>query len=208
MMVIKMRAFIAFDFPEELKSKLYEIQNLLKNISNKGSWVNKNNFHLTLKFLGEIDLTYVEDINKILKNISEQTRPLNIKLNELGYFNKRDNEYRVLWTGLDGDLNRLNSVYNLLEGEMDKIGFPRERRKFSPHITLVRRFKSNLDFNKIKEYVKPYLESQYVLDNLVLMKSEGIMNKRVYTPIVSYKLIKGEMDNNHRQVCGYFALAY
>ncbi|NLX63067.1 MAG: RNA 2',3'-cyclic phosphodiesterase [Tissierellia bacterium] len=188
-----MRAFIAFDFPEELKSKLYEIQNLLKNISNKGSWVNKNNFHLTLKFLGEIDLTYVEDINKILKNISEQTRPLNIKLNELGYFNKRDNEYRVLWTGLDGDLNRLNSVYNLLEGEMDKIGFPRERRKFSPHITLVRRFKSNLDFNKIKEYVKPYLESQYVLDNLVLMKSEVIMNKRVYTPIVSYKLIKGEI---------------
>jgi len=187
--VIRMRAFIAFDFPEELKDRLYEIQSMLKDISNKGSWVSKNNFHLTLKFLGEIDEVYIEDIDRILKNISANFNPLKIELNELGYFNRRNNEYRVVWSGLEGDMEVLNSIYDLLEENMQKIGFPKDSREFSPHVTLVRRYKTNLDFHKIKAYVKAYLENQYVLDNLVLMKSEVIMNKRVYTPVVSYKLI-------------------
>lgn len=195
-MVIDMRAFIAFDFPQELKNQLHEIQRKLKNISEKASWVNKDNFHLTLKFLGEIDEAYVEDIDKILKDVSKTYSPLNIKLKNLGYFNRKNGEYGVIWSGLEGDLDRLKAIYDIIEGEMNKIGFPRERRKFSPHITLGRRFRTNLDFDKIRESIVPYLESQYALENLVLMKSEVIMNKRVYTPIVSYNLI--DNNNNHR----------
>lgn len=195
-MVIDMRAFIAFNFPEQLKDNLYEIQEALKNVSNKGSWVNKNNFHLTLKFLGEIDEIYVENISKILKNISANNSPLNIKLNKLGYFYRKNNEYGVVWSGLEGDIDRLNTIYDLLEEEMSKIGFPKERRKFSPHITLVRGFRTSLDFRHIRENVKLCLGTQYVLENLVLMKSEVIMNKRVYIPITSYNLVGH--NNNHR----------
>jgi len=191
-----MRAFIAFNFPEQLKNQLYQMQNVLKSVSDSGSWVNRDNFHITMKFLGEIDEIYVEDIDKILKNISENNSPLNIRLNNLGYFNKKNNEYGVVWSGMEGDIDRLNSIYDLLEEEMCKIGFPKEKRKFSPHITLARKMRTNLDFQQIRDNVKPYLGNQYILESISLMKSEVIMNKRVYSKIVSYKLINQNI--NHR----------
>lgn len=195
-MVINMRAFIAFNFPEQLKNQLHQIQNVLRNLSDGGNWVSKDNFHITMKFLGEIEEEYVESIDRILKTISHNNAPISIKLSNLGYFNKKINEYGVVWSGLEGDIYRLNSIYNFLEEEMGKIGFPKERRKFSPHITLVRKMRTNLDFQQIKDNLKPYLRRQYVLESIALMKSEVIMNKRIYTQIVSYKLI--DQNNNHR----------
>lgn len=189
-MVVYMRAFIAFNLPEELKDRLCEIQKTLKSISNKGSWVSRENFHLTLKFLGEIDERHIKMIDKLLKDISEANPPLTINLNKLGYFNRKNNEYGVIWSGLGGDIDRLGYIYNLIEEEMGQMGFYKERRKFSPHITLARRFRANLDFHKIREDIRVYLGNNYVLENLVLMKSEVIMNKRIYTPVVSYNLIE------------------
>lgn len=192
-----MRGFIAFNFPEQLKKQLYDIQRAIKDVSNNGSWVNRANFHLTLKFLGEIDERYVENIDKVLKNISESKSQINISINSLGYFNNKNNEYKVVWAGLEGDIDDLNSIYNLLEDEMSLMGFKKEKRKFSPHITLARKVKTNLDFDEVKEKTKSYLGKENVLNNLVLMKSEVIMNRRVYTPIVSYNLIELN-KNNHR----------
>ncbi|HHV47071.1 MAG TPA: RNA 2',3'-cyclic phosphodiesterase [Tissierellia bacterium] len=191
-----MRAFIAFDFPEQLKNQLYQIQNLLKNISYGGSWVSKDNFHITLKFLGEIEEGYVEGIGRVLKTISLSNVPINIKVNNIGYFNRKNNEYGIVWLGLEGDMDRLNAIYDFIEDNMNQMGFPKERRKFSPHITLVRRMRTNMDFNKVRNIIVPYLGNQYKLDNIALMKSEVIMNKRVYTPIVSSKLI--DHNNNRR----------
>lgn len=192
-----MRAFIAFDFSEKFKSQLYEIQKSVKSFSYSGSWVSKNNFHLTLKFLGEIDNKHIEDIDKILKNISNNNEPISIQLNKLGFFNKKNNEYKVIWVGFGGELDRLISVFDKIDEQTSKIGFNKEKRKFKPHITLGRRLKTDFDFHQISEKVNTSLGKEETLKKLVLMKSEVIMNKRVYTPIVSYNLIRIN-KNNHR----------
>lgn len=192
-----MRAFIGFDFPIQLKSQLTSIQELLKKNTEKGSWVSSDNFHLTLKFLGEIDETQVDSIAAILNQLSLKHSPITVNLHSLGYFNKKNNEYGVMWLGLDGQIERINSIYIELEQEMDHIGFKKETRKFNPHITLGRRIKTHLDFSKLKGIVEPYLNIEFTLDNLVLMKSQAIMGSRVYTPIKSYKL-NSDVKNSRR----------
>lgn len=192
-----MRAFVGFDFPLQLKNQLSSIQELLKQNTEKGSWVRTQNYHLTLKFLGEIDEKQVDSIGDILKELSLRHSPITVNLHKLGYFNKKSNEYGVLWLGLDGEIERINSIYIELEQEMNHIGFKKETRKFNPHITLGRRIKTQLDFENLKEIVEPYLNIEFTLDNLVLMKSQAIMGSRVYTPIKSYKL-NSDNQNSRR----------
>ena len=192
-----MRAFVGFDFPLQLKNQLSSIQALLKQNTEKGSWVRTQNYHLTLKFLGEIDEKQVDSIGYILKELSLRHRPITVNLHKLGYFNKKSNEYGVLWLGLDGEIEKINSIYMELEQKMHHIGFEKEIRKFSPHITLGRRIKTQLDFENLKEIVEPYLNIEFTLSNLVLMKSQAIMGSRVYTPIKSYKL-NSDVKNSRR----------
>jgi len=183
-----MRTFIGFDFPIHIKNQLSSIQKILKQNIEKGSWVSSENFHLTLKFLGEIDESQVDSIDIILKQLSLKHSPITVNLHNLGYFNKKNNEYGVIWLGLEGQLERINSIHLELEEEMYHIGFEKEMRRFSPHITLGRRIKTHFDFSKLKEIAEPYLNIEFTLNNLVLMKSQAIMGRRVYTPIKSYKL--------------------
>ena len=183
-----MRAFIGFDFSEELKKRLTDIQAKLIHKTEKGSWVSNSNFHLTLKFLGEIDENQIDSIDEILKKLSTTRFPINVYLDDLGYFNKKGNEYRVVWLGLKGQIDDIDSMYHELEKEMHNIGFEKEGRRFSPHITLGRRVRTKVDFNELKVLVEPLLGERFILDNLVLMKSQVTMGKRVYTPNLSHKL--------------------
>ena len=191
-----MRAFIGFDFSKQLKDHLANIQNVIKQNTERGTWVNPSNFHLTLKFLGEIDHRQVDSIDLVLRKLSLNSLPITVSLQSLGYFNKSDDEYRVLWLGLDGQIEKINKIYKELEENMHYIGFEKENRKFSPHITLGRKIKTDVDFNLLEEMVNPYLGIEFVLDNLVLMKSEVVMRNRVYTPIKSYKF--SNKNDNHR----------
>lgn len=192
-----MRTFIGFDFCNELKNELLNVQNILKANSDKGSWVNSSNFHMTLKFLGEIDDSKVDYIDNILKEIALKSSPISINLKNLGYFDRRDNEYRVVWVGFGGEIDKLNLTYDILENMMYEIGFTKETRSFNPHITLGRRVQTKANFNILKQMIEPKLGKEYILDNLVLMKSEAIMKNRIYTPIISYNL-KQNSKKSHR----------
>lgn len=192
-----MRVFIGFDFNEKLKDELTSIQNIVKHNSAKGSWVSKPNFHITLKFLGEIDNEQLKSIDNILQRISSSNFSVTVKMNTLGYFNKKNNEYGVVWAGLCGEIERLKLIYDSIENEMSNIGFTQERRKFSPHITLGRRVILNTNFSELRKLVDSKIDREYILDNLVIMKSEVIMKRRIYTPINSYNL-KPRNKINHR----------
>jgi 2'-5' RNA ligase len=192
-----MRTFIGLEFDDKLKEKLFTIQNILKADTVKGSWVNDSNFHMTLKFLGEIKEEQIYDIGDMLENIAYSYSPIQLSLDELGYFNRKNEEYGVIWISLKNELLKLNQIYDIIEKEVQTIGFEIDTRRFKPHITIGRRIIINKPFNEIKEIVKDELKYDFILDNLALMKSEEIMNKRVYTSIKSYKL-GNNLKNNHR----------
>ena len=98
-------------------------------------WVDSEGIHLTLKFLGDIDPALVEDVLRAMEQAASGTLPFQVHLNGLGVFpNLR--RPRVLWAGVGGDMDALGALQEKVEAAMEGLAFPRERRAFSPHLTL------------------------------------------------------------------------
>ncbi|HUM35199.1 MAG TPA: RNA 2',3'-cyclic phosphodiesterase, partial [Candidatus Saccharicenans sp.] len=81
-----MRAFIAIDLTAEIKNNLAVLVNHLKPLAKNIKWTARENYHLTLKFLGEISESEMEDVKKSLDEISGRHRSFTIRLKGTGSF--------------------------------------------------------------------------------------------------------------------------
>jgi len=138
-----MRTFIAVEIPEEVKEKVGEyIDSLRELFDDNVKWVLPKNLHFTIKFLGEIkesDLSIVEDC---VSRTASDFEPFSLRLSSVGFF-PSERKPRVFWLGTDGGIDRLIDVYQELESCLESNGFDRDERTFSPHLTIgrVRKFK-------------------------------------------------------------------
>lgn len=138
--------------PEENFTQVYfKIRTQLKN--EKINWVDLNNIHITLKFFGETDENQIPQISNSLRNRAKITNPFNINITGVGVFGS-SYKPRVLWFGLGENDPLLNLGLNVL-GEMDKIGFTRDRQNFRPHLT-IGRIKYIVNRNQFNEVIAPF----------------------------------------------------
>lgn len=132
------RAFIAIEIPAQVKNTLAGLQARIKAASNcPARWVATEGMHLTLIFLGSIENTMVKPVHEAMQQASADTAPFNLQLGTLGGF-PNSNYPRVLWIGLNGDLDILAHLHTVLEKRLGMLGFKAEERLFSPHLTLAR----------------------------------------------------------------------
>lgn len=176
------RAFIGIDFESELKNDILKLQQKLKKFAIKGRWKHIDNFHLTLKFLDEINASQIKQIDEAMKKMCTGIKPFNITLSGLGTFNGRNNEVRVLWLGLEGDIANLKTLQNSVDDIMAPIGFPPEKRSYTPHVTIGQ----DIIFEDNAGVVDDFKFDPIRVDNLILFKSEQVQNKRVYTKVSQY----------------------
>lgn len=124
------RLFIAIDLPEDINNSLTAISFGLPG----ARWVAREQIHLTLRFIGEVDGSMFQDILHGLAGILGN--PLRLTIRGLGFFPPRGRP-RVLWAGLEP-----SDDLCILKGKIDRrlaeLGLAPEGRKFSPHITLAR----------------------------------------------------------------------
>ena len=132
-----MRAFIAIELSDEIKESLARLQKRLKESAADIKWVDPHNVHLTLKFLGDIEDAKIEDIKTLLDNAASQFSAFEIKLSALGAFPNEKNP-RVIWVGLSSGVAESEKIAASIESGAEKIGFPKEDRPFSAHLTLGR----------------------------------------------------------------------
>lgn len=135
-----MRTFIAIDLDEEIKKNLLSFISELDKLSRGGRsirWIKPEGMHLTLKFLGEITGEKTREIENFLKLIPEKYKSFVLKFKGTGSFPPGSKNPRVLWVGIEEE-ETLKALQFHLEGELEKLGFPREKRKFHPHLTLGR----------------------------------------------------------------------
>jgi len=127
-----MRAFIAIEMPEEIKEILLDAQ---KQINTEKAKIRPTKaFHLTLKFLGEIEEKKVEEIKSALKEIKFEK--FNTALTEIGVF-PNESYIRVVWAGLDDSENKITNLQKEVDSKIEIIGFKKDTR-FHPHVTLAR----------------------------------------------------------------------
>jgi RNA 2',3'-cyclic 3'-phosphodiesterase len=183
--MIVIRAFIGIDFESDLKDNIFQLQEKIKRYAVSGRWKYTDNFHLTLKFLGEISLRNQEQIDEAMKKICIAGKPFSLAVTGLGIFEGRD-AVRVLWLGLSGDIPELQSLYKSIDNMLVPIGFPHENRSFSPHITIGQDIVFKCKFDEIKQAIGEVQFSPFSVTGLSLIKSEQIKNKRIYTKIADY----------------------
>lgn len=132
-----MRSFIAIKLPLETKNYLSQLQAQLKAAQADVKWVEPENIHLTLKFLGEIDDGQLSGIIEILNALPLKYKGYQAVISCLGCFPKL-NFPRVIWVGLKEGGVETEGIVQDLEEKITKIGIPKEERKFSSHITIGR----------------------------------------------------------------------
>ncbi|MFZ5998159.1 MAG: RNA 2',3'-cyclic phosphodiesterase [Nitrospirota bacterium] len=131
-----MRCFIAIDMSETVKRSLGEVINRVKGSSKDIRWVPVQNVHLTLKFLGEVQEETIPAIEKSLSSVCAGFKPFSITASGIGAFPSLKHP-ATIWVGLDasGELEQLARAVDL---SMATLGFEKEERQFSPHLTIGR----------------------------------------------------------------------
>lgn len=133
----QMRLFIAVNLPDPVKKTLATIQKQLKMVPADAKWVEEENIHLTVKFLGNASEGQVSGIVSAMRNAVRGFEPFGVDLTGAGVFPGMKSP-RVLWVGLTGDIAALSLLQMTVRDSLAPLGFPPENRRFSPHLTLAR----------------------------------------------------------------------
>jgi RNA 2',3'-cyclic 3'-phosphodiesterase len=134
----ELRLFIACELPETWIGSLGEAMRELARAGLKSlRWVRPEGIHLTLKFLGDAGRHLLPDLELAMNEACAGQREFELRLAGLGSFGGRRG-VRVLWAGIDGDLEVLKRLQARVDDAVSRLGFARELRPFSPHLTLAR----------------------------------------------------------------------
>ncbi len=177
------RAFIALDIPANIKTLVSGYQSVIKNAVPAARWTRPEGFHFTLKFLGEIETSKIDDVREAAKGAS-RAKKFSACFGAAGVFpNARG--ARVLWLGLDNGADSVRSLASSLSSALAPLGFPTESRPFSAHLTLARfRTPCRFDPASLPTHSIPDFEAARVSFYKSDLKSSGAE----YTPLAVFNL--------------------
>ncbi|MGQ9465467.1 MAG: RNA 2',3'-cyclic phosphodiesterase [bacterium] len=174
-----MRTFIATEIPDHQKKIIWNFMQELKKMNLPIRWVDYENLHITLKFLGEIDENKLSQILPVLSEISNRTKSFTMQLENFGCFPSIRNP-RVLWIGVSQGSDEIVSFATALENGFVKYGFKKENKKFHPHLT-IGRIKT---FCKIDDIINtPIKTDPFTISEMTLFKSTLLPSGPVYERI-------------------------
>jgi 2'-5' RNA ligase len=135
------RSFIAIEFPAEIQQRLDQVSRQVRQRLSglPGSivrWVPAENIHLTLKFLGDVSVANLDLLQEMLLAEAREHHAFELSVGGLGAFPDLHRP-RVVWVGIQAP-PELAALQGGIESRMEKLGYPREERPFSPHLTLGR----------------------------------------------------------------------
>ena len=131
------RSFLAFELPSEMKTILARTSENMRSSPLDVRWVKVENIHLTLVFMGNVPEERLEPIGEQVADICREHGPFRVALKGIGLFSGRRNP-RVLWAGLQGDIERMALFRDNLQMKLEPFGIRPEHRRFKPHLTMGR----------------------------------------------------------------------
>ena len=126
------RLFLAIDIPPRARKIITALQNRFKPLGFNASWVAPENVHLTLQFLGDTPPEQIPDIHQGVSAAVTPVPQFMVALKEVGVFPKLKKPPRILWVGMEDPKNRLAVLQENIAKQMEKIGFPNEKKKLYP----------------------------------------------------------------------------
>lgn len=187
------RAFIAVNLSDQVVRGLGGTLEALSMQAPKGvvRWTLPEKIHLTLKFLGDVSTASIDTITRALQAEAARHPFFDISAEGLGAFPSLRHP-RVIWIGLQSP-PQLESLQHGVEAEMERLGYPREERTFSPHLTLgrVRKEAQPADLRDLAEVLEGFrigsLGTSHIED-VHLYRSELRGSGSIYTRLFTARL--------------------
>lgn len=157
-------------------------------------WVDPHGIHLTLKFLGSIAAARTGDITSVMEEAARDITPFPLEVKGLGVF-PNFKRVRVVWVGVSGDVSTLKLLQQRIESSLVPLGFARESRPFTPHLTLARvREKASpseqQDFGQVIASASFETAHHFTVGQVNLMRSQLTTEGAIYSQIATVNLKK------------------
>jgi 2'-5' RNA ligase len=138
---VSLRLFVAIEPHAPVRERLVALQDELRRRAGRGAgdlkWVAADNLHLTLQFLGAVAEAAVDAVRRAVVDAAATAAPLSLTVNGAGAF-PSPRRPRVLWAGLEGDVDAARALVRDLGERLGPLGFPPEARPWAAHVTLAR----------------------------------------------------------------------
>ena len=134
-----MRCFVAVDVPPEVRARVTALTGRVRGAAPRADvrWSSSETLHVTLKFLGEVPDTRVPLVEGALATVATAQPPLTLVAAGAGGFPTASRP-RVVFVGILGQVDALTRLAGAVDGALEALGFPRERRAFRAHLTVGR----------------------------------------------------------------------
>ncbi len=189
----QIRTFIALDFPLSILDSIeQQTKRLRQTLGNDViRWVLTHNLHLTLKFLGNVPVSHLEFLKQMLVQSTDSITQFDLQIGGVGSV-PNSNRPRVLWVGIHAPA-ALSNLQKAIEEGAKRLGYEKEERPFSPHLTLgrVRQGLDGKDLQKIRNALSSIQLGKIGIarvDSVHIYKSDLNSEGSVYTKLFSTPL--------------------
>ncbi|HBQ85230.1 MAG TPA: RNA 2',3'-cyclic phosphodiesterase [Syntrophomonas sp.] len=182
-----MRTFLAISVPDEVRMLAQETKEKIAAARVNIKWVEYENYHLTVKFLGDVTDEKVQQIRKLMQTVGDNCPAFQLRINGLGFFPNRFRP-RIIWLGMGGELDKAQFLGNRVDNYLYELGFePEKQHRF--HLTLGR-IRCDIDTAKTLERAAASKMNpiSFTVDEFYLMESILRPEGPVYKRIDSFKL--------------------
>ena len=179
----EVRCFVAIEVPKPVQALLKPVQVRLQSDIRRASWTKFGNFHLTLKFLGDVNSEVVGAVSEAVENVAATQSRFSIEFGGIGAFPRLERP-RVIWVGVKHGAATVSHLAKAVNLELKNFGFPTDNR-FHPHLTLGR-LRSPMNLQPLKSVLRKYdtIEGATVsVNEITVMQSQLHPNGAIYTPL-------------------------
>lgn len=178
-----MRAFFCVPIEQRPKEAMGTTAEALRGRTKmRASWVHPDNYHLTVRFLGEIDPMQTVDLERICRQALCDLRPFEIALEQVGAFPSVDRP-RVLWIGGETP-NAYGELVNAVNRDLEMLGFQPDRKRPVAHVTIARiKGRPDPELGRVMGEMNPLPPLATRVDRVTLMESRLTPRGAEYTPL-------------------------
>ena len=136
-MTRSLRTFVAVEMSPDVRSRASQLITRLQGTDAKVTWVKPQAMHLTLKFLGEVDLKEIPAVCEAVSRAVKELPAFEFEAHGAGAFPSAGRP-RTIWLGVRRGEEQLVALHAAIDRALGEVGFRHENRRFRPHLTLGR----------------------------------------------------------------------
>lgn len=189
-----LRLFSAIELPQGVRARAASYIAKLREAAPevRASWEKEEKLHLTLKFFGDVEASRVAELSAALERAASLVDAFELRIQDTGAF-PPSGHTRVLWLGVRDSSGRLDKLHQEIETECARLGFPPERKRFHPHLTIARlRSPEGARALAARHKGMEFETEPFAVREVVLIRSELLPQGSRYTKISSHKMKENE----------------